>query len=98
MIEMQEDEFIELKKGYERSLNDFNNEISQILARKNEILTQMVKDGSNQAMNQLDESDYMRRKIDGYVDMQIDTIENLSCMMRNAFEDKREDLMKERII
>jgi len=96
MIEAKEEELIAIKHAYERSLNDFQMESSQITARKNEILRKVADAGSKQALQELEVAEQLRREMDAYVDAQIEAIEDVNRSMRNAFDDKRQQLMRER--
>jgi uncharacterized protein YeeX (DUF496 family) len=96
MIEAKEEELIAIKNAYERSLNDFQMESSQITARKNEILRKVADAGSKQALQELEVGEQLRREMDAYVDAQIEAIEDVSRSMRNTFDDKRQQLMRER--
>jgi len=95
-LEEKEEQFIDLKRMYERSINDFHNEMHQISARKHELLQTMVNAGSRQAVQELEASQQLRRNVDVYVDTQMEVIEDVSRAMRNTFEAKREALITER--
>jgi len=89
MIEDKADEFRLIRKEYEHALNDFSNEVRQISYYNNEILGKRIEAGDTYAMNEFEEWQQLTRKVDRYVEDQIDAIENSNRMIQNYFEDQR---------
>lgn len=95
-VEMKEDEFIQLKNRFERSLEEFQMNFRQLSYRNSELLENGVDVGSQQATNELEESQMLTRKVDEYVNSQLEEVSDASLTIRKSLDDKREQFIKER--
>ena len=89
-VEQKEDEFMLLKRQYENSLGNFATDF--------QYLTTQIEHPQNAAALSRDLADTqsLNQQVKNYVDVQMDELGKLSHQTRNAMEEEREKLIKER--
>lgn len=95
-VEMREDDFIQLRNRFERSLEDFKMNFRNLSYQNSDLLENAANAGSKRAINELEESQMLTFKVDKYVNSQLEELSNTSKTIRKSLNDKREKLIKER--
>lgn len=95
-VEAKEEDFVQLRNRFERSLEDFQMNFRQLSYRNNELLEDDAKAGSKREVNELGEAQILTNKVDKYVNSQLEELSNASKVIRKSLDDAREQFIKER--
>jgi len=95
-LERQEDEFSELRKGYRRSLETFQEQFHSIARRREAALHERMRSGSSAAQRELETRQEMLFRADRYVAESAEALEQASSHVRQSFDAERQRLTEER--
>ena len=94
-VEQKEDEFMLLKRQYENSLGNFATDFQYLTTQMETLLYEHPQNATTLSRD-LADTQSLNQQVKNYVDVQMDELEKVSRQTRNAMEEEREKLIKER--
>ena len=94
-VEQKEDEFMLLKRQYENSLGNFATDFQYLTTQMENLLYEHPQNATALSRD-LADAQSLNQQVKNYVDVQMDELGKLSHQTRNAMEEEREKLIKER--
>jgi len=76
-IEMQQDDLVQARKNYERSLGDFQHNFRQLLYQETKVLEKSINIGSKRAITELEAEQETMSKVDAYVISELEESEDM---------------------
>lgn len=95
-VETQEDEFSDLRNGYQQSLERFHQQFQSVSRRREAALHRSMQAGSSVAQRELERQQELFFQVDRYVRDSIEEFEQVSSRVRQSLDDERERLIRER--
>ena len=94
-VGQKEDEFTLLKRQYENSLGNFATDFQYLTTQMETLLYEHPQNATTLSRD-LADTHSLIQQFKNYVDVQMDELEKVSRQTRNAMEEEREKLIKER--
>lgn len=95
-LESKEDEFVQMKNQFERSLEHFYQNFQRLSYQNEEILQKDVSLGNQKVSNDLQEHQGLTQHMSRYVASQLEALNQATRQIRQSMNDERENLLRER--
>ena len=95
-IERKEDEFVQMKNQFDRSLEQFYQNFQRLSYQNEALLQKDVSLGNQKTANDLQEHQVLTQHMSRYVASQLEALNHAARQVRQSMNDEREDLLGER--